>query len=231
MHVPKRFRELLDAFRDSQDEFDVPFSLYVCRLRPTPQPLKGTVVSWDDMLKDWVKALDHFPGEVHLIGEIRFPFADPTVPSWARLTDPRSDEQLGRQCGDELMGGPWRSGIVYSQGSSPLQKQALERFTNLAKAAGKELPLSLRESLPHEPSFTQPKKSVDRWLRLMFWANPPELQELLKLNQQCEGRQLFWQPFSEAADVIDAADLHQANRCLPRKGIVGHAGLARYRSR
>lgn len=207
MHVPERYRDLLDAFRDAHREFDVPFSLRVCHWANPPRKTRGE--PWNDFLKNCVMVLDKSPGGVLPVGTVSFPAVDPRWLSCAILKDRLADEQMQRGCGDEIMGGGWRSCIVYSKIFIPAQQKAVERFASLAEAAGKELPLSIRETIPHEPNIAnpQPSRFVDRWLRLMFWTDPPELHELLVLNQWGDGRELFGQPLSDAADVIERCRL------------------------
>ena len=207
MHAPERYRELLDAFRDAHREFDVPFSLQVCHWADPPRKTRGE--PWNDFLKNCVMVLDKSQGDVMPVGTVSFPAVDPRRLSCAMLTNRLADEQMKRECGDEIMGGVWRTCIVYSKAILPAQEKAVERFTSLAEAAGKELPLSIRETIPHEPNIAnpQPRGFVDRWLRLMFWTDPPELQELLVLNQWGDGRELFGQSLSDAADVIERCRL------------------------
>ena len=208
MHAPERYRELLDAFRAEHSEFkDVPFSLRVCHWADPPRITPGE--PWNEFLKNCVMVLDKSPGEVMPIGTVSFPVVDPRWLSYAIAANPKSEEQMARECGDEIMRVSWRSCVVYAKTFKPEQRRAVESFVNLAKAAGTALPLSIREAIPQQANIADAESNayLDRWLNLMFWSNPPELEELLTLNQWGGGRDLFWKPLSNAADVIERCRL------------------------
>lgn len=219
MHAPERYRELLDAFRAAHSEFkDVPFSLRVCHWADPPRRIPDE--PWNEFLKNCVMVLDKSPGDVMPVGTVSFPVVDPRWLSYALASNPRTNEQMARECGDEIMRVCWRSCIVYAKTFKAEQQQAAESFIKLAEAAGTTLPLSIREALPQQANIADAESNtyLDRWLDLMFWSTPPELEELLTLNQWGGGRDLFWQPFSNAADAIERCRLSSNAPIFATKG-------------
>ena len=221
MDTSERYRELLDAFRDAHSKLKAtPFALNVCHWAEAPRITRGE--PWNTYLKNCVLVLDKSPGEVLPVGLLAFPVIDPNWLTYAILASPLSDERIARDCGDEIMHMTWRTCVIYAKTHGEKQRKAAVEFVRLADKAGQELPLSMRETIPHQANVVdgEPSEFANRWLALMYWSDPPELDELVRLNQWGGGQILFWQPFSNAADVIERCRLTTDSVAFHTKG--GH---------
>jgi hypothetical protein len=82
-------------------------------------------------------------------------------------------------------------------------EQPFELFKELARAAGEELQLVVREALPLQ---FEPMDFIDRWLSLLWWSYPPSTEELISIPQYSDWH-AFENPFLESADAIERCRL------------------------
>lgn len=209
MTVAARYQKLLDEFRNAHAQFSESlFSLSVCHWVDLPKIDLKHRRSWDQYLKSCVERIETLPGEIVPAGVVGFPCIAENWLLTGGVRDPFTDETDARRYGDELMKCVWRMCPVYSRARNATDHRAAAKFRELAEKAAKDLPLCIRNSIPKQSVVDpEPRRYCDRWLTLMFWSNPPNLEKIISLNQFSQGCELFWQPFSNSADIIERCQL------------------------